>query len=149
MRRTLPTVVSLALATLLAGCAAPSKRQLRGATTPAGPYSPGIDCGDYVFLAGQIGKDPSTGKMVTGGIEAETHQVMKNLGAVLREAGLDYGDVVKSSVFLADVGDFQTMNGIYASYFPEGGIPPVRTTVQVAAIPKGARIEIDFIAARR
>jgi len=82
-------------------------------------------------------------------VVAETHQVMKNLGAVLREAGLDYGDVVKSSVFLADVGDFAAMNEVYASYFPEGGIPPVRTTVQVAAIPKGAQIEIDFIAARR
>lgn len=147
--RSILVACSLVLLLLAGGCQTPGKRQLRGATTPAGPYSPGIDCGDLVFLAGQIGKDPATGEMVRGGIEAETHQVMKNLGAVLREAGLGYGDVVKSSVFLADVGDFATMNAIYASYFPEGGIPPVRTTVQVAAIPKGARIEIDFIAVRR
>jgi 2-iminobutanoate/2-iminopropanoate deaminase len=142
-------ICTFALVALPGACTGPGKHQLRGATTPVGPYSPGIDCGDYVFLAGQIGKDPATGKLVPGGIEAETHQVLKNLGAVLREAGLDYGDVVKSSVFLADVGDFAVMNGIYQSYFPEGGIPPVRTTVQVAAIPTGARIEIDFIAARR
>lgn len=149
MRSTLTKTILLALLSLIAACAAPHKRQLRGATTPVGPYSPGIDCGDLVFLAGQIGKDPETGMLVPGGITAETHQVMENLGAVLREAGLDYGDVVKSSVFLADVRDFAVMNGIYGGYFPEGGIPPVRTTVQVAAIPTGARIEIDFIAVRR
>ena len=144
--------ILIAFALLTTACnSAPSfgKRQLRGATEPVGPYSPGIDCGDLVFLAGQIGKDPATGALVSGGIEAETHQVLKNLGAVLNEAGLDYGDVVKSSVFLQDVDDFAAMNAIYASYFPEGGMPPVRTTVQVAAIPTGACIEIDFIAARR
>ena len=149
MRPSLQIAALLSLALLTTACAAPTKRQLRGATAPAGPYSPGIDCGDLVFLAGQIGKDPATGALAAGGVVAETHQVMKNLGAVLREAGLDYGDVVKSSVFLADVGDFAAMNEVYASYFPEGGIPPVRTTVQVAAIPTGAQIEIDFIAARR
>jgi 2-iminobutanoate/2-iminopropanoate deaminase len=74
---------------------------------------------------------------------------MKNLGAVLREAGLGYEDVVKTSVFLADVADFAAMNAVYAGYFPRGGIPPARTTVQAAAIPGGGRIEIDFIAARR
>lgn len=144
------TLSLLAVACLLAcACAAPKKRALRGASTPGGPYSPGVDCGDFVLLAGQIGVDPSTRELVSGGIEAETHQVMCNLGAVLREAGLGYEHVVKSSVFLADVGDFAAMNGVYASYFPEGCIKPVRTTVQVAAIPAGARIEIDFIAARR
>jgi len=140
-----------ALAALLIGCscAAPPKRQLHGAAAPVGPYSAGIDCGDLVFLAGQIGKDPVTGALVDGGVEAETHQAMKNLGALLREAGLEFGDVVKSTVFLADINDFKAMNQIYASYFPAGGIPPVRSTVQVAAIPVGARVEIDFIATRR
>ncbi|MEC8253563.1 MAG: Rid family detoxifying hydrolase [Planctomycetota bacterium] len=141
-----PVVFALALA---AACSAPTKRQLRGASAPGGPYSPGIDCGELVFLAGQIGKDPATGKLAPGGVQAETHQAMRNLGAVLAEAGLGYQDVVKTSVFLADVADFAVMNEIYASYFPVGGIPPVRTTVQVAAIPAGARIEIDFIAMRR
>lgn len=141
-----PVVFALALA---AACSTPPKRQLRGASAPVGPYSPGIDCGELVFLAGQIGKDPATGELAPGGVQAETHQAMRNLGAVLAEAGLGYQDVVKTSVFLADVGDFAVMNEIYASYFPAGSIPPVRTTVQVAAIPTGARIEIDFIAMRR
>lgn len=133
----------------MSACAAPQRRQLRGATTPAGPYSPGVDTGAFVFLAGQVGVDPTTRELVPGGIEAETHQAMKNLGAVLREAGLGYEDVVKTSVFLADVADFAAMNAVYAGYFPRGGIPPARTTVQAAAIPGGGRIEIDFIAARR
>ena len=122
------------------------KRVVYGATNPVGPYSPGIDLGNMVFLAGQIGlKD---GKLVDGGIEAETHQAMKNLHAVLEDAGLDFGHVVKTSVFLADINDFAKMNEVYGSYFPEGGIPPVRSTVEVANIPLGAKVEIDFIAAR-
>jgi len=123
--------------------------RLRGATSPAGPYSPGVDCGELVFLAGQIGKDPATGALVPGGVVPETRQVMENLGAVLHDAGLGFGDVVKASVFLADVDDFGAMNEVYGAYFPAGGIPPARTTVQVAAIPRGARVEIDFIAVRR
>lgn len=122
------------------------KRVVYGATKPVGPYSSGIDLGNMVFLAGQIGlKD---GKLVDGGIEAETHQAMKNLQSVLEEAGLGFGHVVKTSVFLADINDFAKMNAVYGSYFPEGGIPPVRSTVEVANIPLGARVEIDFIAAR-
>lgn len=122
------------------------KKVIFGATKPVGPYSPGIDLGNLVFLAGQIGmKD---GKLVEGGIEAETHQAMKNLEAVLAEAGLDFGNVVKTSVFLDEISDFAKMNEVYGSYFPEGGIPPVRSTVEVANIPRGAKVEIDFIAAR-
>ena len=148
--RSLPLLATLSAAVLLAcACAGPAKRQLRGAAPPGGPYSPGIDCGDLVFLAGQIGTDPATGQLASGGIAAETHQAMQNLGAVLAEAGLGYADVVKTSVFLADIGDFPVMNQIYASYFPEDAPHPVRTTVQVAAIPAGARIEVDFIAMRR
>jgi 2-iminobutanoate/2-iminopropanoate deaminase len=146
-----PAIVLSLAALLLASCAAPepTKVRLAGASPSSGPYSPGVDLGDLVFLAGQIGVEPSTRQLVTGGIEAETHQVMANLGALLAEAGLGYGDVVKTSVFLADVADFDTMNRIYRSYFPSDAILPARTTVQVAAIPRGARVEIDFIAARR
>lgn len=149
MRTLTHATLILGAALLTVGCATPVKQRLRGATTPAGPYSPGVDCGELVFLAGQVGKDPETGSLVPGGVVAETRQAMENLGAVLREAGLGYGDVVKASVFLADVGDFEAMNEVYGGYFPAGGVPPARTTVQVAALPRGARVEVDFIALRR
>ena len=149
MQSSLATLALSSLVVLLSACGSLPKRRLRGVSTPVGPYSPGIDCGDLVFLAGQIGKDPATGRLVAGGVEAETRQAMDNLGAVLQEAGLGYEDVVKASVFLTDVDDFAAMNRIYASYFSADGAPPARTTVQVAAIPTGALIEIDFIALRR
>jgi len=149
MRSPSKTAALACAALLAAACGTSGKRPLRGATSPAGPYSPGVDCGELVFLAGQIGKDPATGALVPGGVVPETRQVMENLGAVLHDAGLGFGDVVKASVFLADVDDFGAMNEVYGAYFPAGGIPPARTTVQVAAIPRGARVEIDFIALRR
>ena len=120
--------------------------RLTGAAAPAGPYSPGLVVDDFVFLAGQIGKDPATGALVTGGVEAETHRAMQNLGALLAEAGLGYEHVVKTSVFLADIADLAAMNDVYASYFPAGAALPVRTTVGGAALPGGARGEIDFVA---
>lgn len=149
MRSRLRTSAAACAALLFAACAAPGPRQLLGATTPAGPYSPGVVYGDLVFLAGQLGKDPATGALVEGGVSAETHQAMRNLGAVLREEGLGFEDVVKATVFLADIDDFAAMNEVYASYFPAGGIPPARSTVQAGAISAGARVEIDFIAVRR
>jgi 2-iminobutanoate/2-iminopropanoate deaminase len=124
------------------------KKAIYGASKPIGPYSPAVDVGDMVFLAGQIGIDPAAGKMVAGGIEAETKQVMENARVLLLNAGLDFEDVVKTTVFLADINDFQAMNGVYASYFPEGSIPPARSTVAVTALAAGAKVEIDFIAAR-
>ena len=134
---------------LLIGAAPPAdKKAVYGETKPVGPYSPAVDVGDLVFVAGQIGIDPKTGKMVTGGIEAETRQVMKNAEAVLKNAGLGLGDVVKTTVFLADIGDFQAMNGVYATFFPEGTIAPARSTVAVKGLAAGAVVEIDFIAAR-
>ncbi len=158
MRRTLiPTL----LAAVFTACAAPpppppapaepeppEKVRLSGQIPPVGPYSAGVDIGGLVFLAGQIALDPAGGGLVEGGIAEQTHQVMQNLQAVLEEAGLGFGDVVRTGVFLADVNDFAAMNEVYASYFPEGAIPPVRTTVAVAAIPLGALLEIDMIAAR-
>jgi 2-iminobutanoate/2-iminopropanoate deaminase len=108
-----------------------------------GPYSQAIATGDLVFLSGQIGLDTS-GALVDGGITAETHQVFRNLEAVLGAAGTSLSRVVKSTVYLADLGEFATMNEIYAGYMRQP--PPARSTVQVAALPRGARVEIDVIA---
>jgi len=121
------------------------KKAVYGDSKPVGPYSPGIDVGDTVYLAGQIGI--SGGKMVEGGIDPETRQLMENARAVLKNAGLDFGNVVKTTVFLADIQDFQAMNAVYATFF-EGTTPPARSTVAVSALAAGAKVEIDFIAVR-
>lgn len=138
------------LVTSLSASSSPEadKKAVAGATKPIGPYSAGVDVGSLVFVAGQIGMDPATGKFVEGGIEAQTAQVMKNAEAVLKNAGLGFEHVVRTTVYLADIADFQAMNQVYARYFPEGSIPPARSTIGVAALPAGARVEIDFIAAR-
>lgn len=109
-----------------------------------GPYSQGIRAGDFVFCAGQAGLDPATGKLVEGGIEAETRRVLKNLSAVLEQAGTSLKNVVKTTVFLTDMDEFKTMNAIYAEFFPVN--PPARSTVQVSRLPAGARVEIEAIA---
>ena len=124
-----------------------AKTRLSGRIPPVGPYSAGVEVSGLVFLAGQIALDHEQGGLIEGGITEQTHQVMQNLQAVLAEAGLGFGDVVRAGVFLADVNDFAAMNEVYASYFPEGAIPPARTTVAVA-VPLGALLEIDMIAAR-
>ncbi len=110
-----------------------------------GPYSQAIDTGDFVFLSGQIGLDPETGQMKAG-VEEQTHQVMRNLQAVLEAVGLDFSHVVKTTIYLQDLNDFQKVNEIYASYLQEPY--PARATVQVAALPKGALVEIEMIAKR-
>ena len=112
-----------------------------------GPYSQGIEAGDFIFLSGQIPLDPATGDMVSGGIEAQTRRVLDNLKAIVESQGLDMDSVVKTTIFLADMGDFAKVNEIYGSYF--GEIPPARSTIQVGALPKNARIEIEAIALRR
>lgn len=118
-------------------------------STPAapaaiGPYSQAVKANGFVFLSGQIPLDPATGKMVDGGIEAETEQVMKNLGAVLEAAGSSFAKVVRATIYLADLGDFAKVNEIYGRRFPSA--PPARATVQVAALPRGAKVEIDLVA---
>ena len=115
-----------------------------GAPKAVGPYSQGIRCGGFVFTSGQIPIDPATGKLVTGGIDAQTKRVLENLRAVLAAAGATFDDVVKATIYLTDIGDFATVNTVYASYF--GATPPARSTVQVAALPLGASVEIDFVA---
>lgn len=117
-----------------------------GAPPASGPYSQAIAAGDLVFCAGQVGIDPATGALVEGGIEAQTERVLRNLGAVLEAAGLSYADVVKTTCFLADIGDFAAFNAVYARFFAD--TPPARSTFQVAALPIGARVEIEAIAVR-
>ena len=117
-----------------------------GAPNAVGPYSQGIDTGDTVYLSGQVGLDPQSGNLVGGGIEAQTERALRNLGAVLEAAGLDYADVVKTTCFLVDIGDFAAFNAVYGRYFPDP--PPARSTFAVAALPKGARIEVEAVAKR-
>lgn len=114
------------------------------APAPVGPYSQAVRSGDLLFCAGQIPLDPESGEIVAGGIEEQTRRVLDNLGAVLAEAGCGFEHVVKTTIFLADLGDFAAMNGVYAGYFRSE--PPARSTVQVAALPRNARVEIDAIA---
>jgi 2-iminobutanoate/2-iminopropanoate deaminase len=117
-----------------------------GAPGAVGPYSQAIGMGDLVFCSGQIGLDPATGNLVEGGIAAQAERVLKNLSAVLDAAGLGFADVVKTTIFLADINDFATVNEIYATYMPDP--PPARSTFAVAALPKGAIVEIEAIAVR-
>jgi 2-iminobutanoate/2-iminopropanoate deaminase len=117
-----------------------------GAPPASGPYSQAIAAGGLVFCAGQVGIDPATGALVDGGVEAQAERVLRNLGSVLEAAGLSYGDVVKTTCFLADIGDFTAFNGVYARFFAEA--PPARSTFQVAALPLGARVEVEAIAVR-
>jgi 2-iminobutanoate/2-iminopropanoate deaminase len=116
------------------------------APVAAGPYSQAIVAGDLVFCAGQVPLDPATGDALQGTIEEQTDRVLKNVGAVLDAAGVGFADVVKTSVFLADINDFTAMNGVYAGFFPDP--PPARTTVGVAALPRGVKVEIEVIARR-
>jgi 2-iminobutanoate/2-iminopropanoate deaminase len=115
------------------------------APTPIGPYSQGVIAGGLLFVSGQIPIDPATDKLVEGDIKVQTEQVLKNILAVLKEAKMGPENVVKVSVFLADLADFPEMNEVYGKYL--GKEPPARSTIQAAALPKGARIEIDVIAA--
>jgi 2-iminobutanoate/2-iminopropanoate deaminase len=115
------------------------------APTPIGPYSQGVIAGGLLFVSGQIPIDPATDKLVEGDITVQTEQVLKNILAVLKEAKMGPENVVKASLFLADMADFAQVNEVYGKYM--GKEPPARSTIQAAALPKGARIEIDVIAA--
>ena len=116
------------------------------APAPVGPYSQAVKAGGVLYCSGQIALDPLTGAMVgAGDVEAETRQVLSNLKAVLEAGGSSPGQVLRTTVFLADLADFALVNGIYAEVFGEG-VSPARACVEVAALPKGARVEIDCIA---
>ena len=111
-----------------------------------GPYSQAIKCGNMLFVSGQIGIDPDSGKIVEDGIEAETRQVINNLQFILEAAGFSLADVVQVQVFLADINEYNQMNKVYASFFRDS--PPARATIQATRIPKDARIEISLIAVK-
>jgi 2-iminobutanoate/2-iminopropanoate deaminase len=124
------------------------KRPVRTENAPApfqgAPYSQGIVHGDLVFVSGQLGVDPASGEVVEGGIGPQTEQVMKNLGSILDEAGSGLANVLKATIFLADLGDFAAMNEVYGRYVGEPF--PARATFQVAALPSGVLVEIEVIA---
>jgi len=115
-----------------------------GAPKAIGPYSQAIRAGQLLFLSGQVPLDPATGQLVGGDIAAQTRRVMDNLGAVLNAAGLSFADIVRTTIFLADINDFAAVNDVYGGYFSAPA--PARATVQVARLPKDARVEIDAIA---
>ena len=126
-----------------------SRYALSTSEAPAaiGPYSQGIDAGDLVFCSGQLGLDPASGVLVEGGVEAQAERSLRNLAAVLDAAGLAWADVVKTTIFLVDMADFAAVNAVYGRFMPEP--PPARSTVAVAALPKGGLVEIEAIARRR
>jgi 2-iminobutanoate/2-iminopropanoate deaminase len=114
------------------------------APAPVASYSQAVRAGEFLFLSGQLGLDPKSGQMVPGGVEAETRQILENLGAVLAAASATFDDVVKATVYLADMEEFAAFNAVYAQYFE--GQPPARVTIGVAALPRKARVEIEAIA---
>jgi len=115
-----------------------------GAPAAIGPYSQGIVTDGLLFTAGQAALDPATGQLVEGGIDPETERVMANLTAILDAAGCGWGDVIKTTIFLVDVNDFAAVNAIYGRFVSDP--PPARSTVGVASLPKGARVEIEAVA---
>jgi 2-iminobutanoate/2-iminopropanoate deaminase len=114
-----------------------------GAPGAVGPYSQGVRAGDLLFCSGQVALDPATGVIVPGGVEQQTHRVMANLKAVLEAGGSSLDHVVRATVYLIDMGDFDAMNRVYAGYFP--GDKPARVCVEVSKLPKNGRVEIDAI----
>jgi 2-iminobutanoate/2-iminopropanoate deaminase len=113
---------------------------------PVGPYSVVTEANGFVFVSGQGAMDPATNTIVAGGVEAEAEQVMKNIGAILSDVGLGYGEMVKTTIFLTDMGDFPKVNEIYGKYVADA--KPARSTVEVAGLPLGIQVEIEVIAAR-
>jgi len=121
------------------------KVETTGAPQAIGPYSQGVKANGFLFTSGQISLDPETGQMTATDVVAQTHQVMSNLKAVLAAEGLTFADVVKTMIFLTNLDEFQRVNEAYGTYFESD--PPARSTVQVAALPKGAKVEIEAVAA--
>ncbi|MFN2129950.1 MAG: RidA family protein [Anaerolineae bacterium] len=114
------------------------------APAAVGPYSQAIRSGDLVYTAGQLGLDPATGKLIAGGIQAQTRQALRNVQAILAASGSSMAHVIKTTVYLQDIADFRDMNEVYATFFPDA--PPARSAVQVAALPLGGLVEIEAVA---
>ena len=110
---------------------------------PAGPFSQAIEVGGFLYFSGQVGQDPATGKVVEGGVVAETERILRNLSAVLKAAGKSFDHVARVGVYLTNMGDFGSMNAVYAKHFSQPF--PARTTIGVAALPLGAHVEIDMV----
>ena len=117
------------------------------APAPIGPYSQAVKAGDFLFCSGQVAIDPATSKLIDADVSAQTEQALKNAGAILKAAGLDFPDVIKTTIFLADMADFTAVNAVYGTYFSE--TKPARSTVAVAGLPLGARVEIEVVALRK
>ena len=124
-----------------------TRQAIATALAPAaiGPYSQAVDVDGFLFCSGQLGLDPATGELVDG-VEAQAERALRNLGAVLDAAGVAWADVVKTTIVLTDIGDFATVNAVYARFMPDP--PPARSTIQVAALPKAGQVEIEAIARR-
>lgn len=118
----------------------------KDAPNAVGPYSQAVQMGDFLFCSGQISIDPKTNEVFTGDIKTQTEMVMKNIEAVLTAAQMNFGNIIKTTIFITNMGDFATVNEIYAKYFKDA--PPARSTVAVAALPKGVNVEIEVIAHR-
>jgi 2-iminobutanoate/2-iminopropanoate deaminase len=118
----------------------------KNAPAPIGPYNQAVQFGNMLFVSGQIAINPLTNELIQGDIKAEAVQVMENLKAILSEAGMDFSNVLKSTIFLMDMGQFAQVNEVYGSYFTSN--PPARETVQVAGLPKGVKVEISVVAAK-
>ncbi len=118
----------------------------KDAPAPIGPYSQAIDTGSFVFCSGQIALDPVSGNVVGDDVKTQTEQVMKNIDAVLKAGGLQFKNIVKTTIFLVDMKDFPVVNEIYGKHFSE--IPPARSTIAVAGLPKGVKVEIEVLAQR-
>ena len=120
--------------------------EIPSAVTPLGPYSTAVEAAGLVFVSGQVAIDPETNKPIEGDVGAQAERVMENLGRILSDLGLEFGDVVKTTIFLADMADFPVVNKVYGARFPKA--PPARSTVEVAALPGGFLVEIELIAVR-
>jgi 2-iminobutanoate/2-iminopropanoate deaminase len=153
-RRAVLCAVIVAGSSLLCGPAsaqpsdAPTAIKTSDAPLPIGPFSQAVSVGPLVYLSGQIGLDPATGQLVTGGTDVEARRAMANLGAVLKAAGLTFGNVVKTTIYLTDITDFGKVNAAYAEFFTSG-TPPARATVGVASLVRGAHVEIEMVAVRQ
>jgi 2-iminobutanoate/2-iminopropanoate deaminase len=137
-------VLALLTATVWTGCMRDEVLRYKPGNV-IGPYTPAVQAGRLLFVSGQIGLEPRTGALVTGDIETETRQVLENLRAVLGAAGYDSSHVVNATVYLKNMGDYQRVNAVYASFFPDGKYP-ARVAVEVSALPKQARVEIAVVA---